>query len=164
MAEGTAYLIPAFPTDEEQQQYIRARYLEFCEEELAAWYVDESLWPVARTWERFEAWLDRQVTPMVFDAAADFFPVLPAPDSPSTSDEGEPVINWPAVEECALALMYLTLHDEVRVWKGHDWEVLDRLHVKGFISSPKGGAKSVTLTAKGLHAAGAAFQRLFTVR
>lgn len=29
------------------------------------------------------------------------------------------------VDEMVLALMYLTLHDYYRAWKGFDWEVLD---------------------------------------
>ena len=32
------------------------------------------------------------------------------------------------IDEVVLALLYLTLHDENRAWKGHDWETLDRLH------------------------------------
>jgi len=29
------------------------------------------------------------------------------------------------IDEVVLALMYLTLHDEVRAWKGFDFRVLD---------------------------------------
>lgn len=32
------------------------------------------------------------------------------------------------VDEMVLALMYLTLHDSYRAWKGFDWETLDRLY------------------------------------
>jgi len=31
------------------------------------------------------------------------------------------------IDEVSLALLYLTLHDSCRAWKGFDWEVLDRL-------------------------------------
>jgi hypothetical protein len=31
------------------------------------------------------------------------------------------------VDKVVLALMYLTLHDTQRVWKGFDWDTLDRL-------------------------------------
>ena len=34
----------------------------------------------------------------------------------------------------------------MRVWKGLDWDVLDRLHEKGYISNPKSKAKSVGLS------------------
>ena len=32
------------------------------------------------------------------------------------------------IDEAALALLRLTLHDERRAWKGFDWAVLDRLY------------------------------------
>jgi hypothetical protein len=39
----------------------------------------------------------------------------------------------------------LGLHYRVRPWEGFDWEVIKRLHEKGFISDPRGKAKSVDL-------------------
>jgi hypothetical protein len=57
------------------------------------------------------------------------------------------------VDEMTLALMYLVLHrDKVthRVWKGFDWEVLDRLHLKGLIGDPKSKAKSVPISEEGV--------------
>lgn len=42
------------------------------------------------------------------------------------------------IDEAALALLRLTLHDGRRAWKGFDWDVLGRLHRKGFISDPVG--------------------------
>ena len=48
-----------------------------------------------------------------------------------------------------LALLYLTLHDNGRAWKGFDWDALDRLHQKGMILNPIGKAKSVVLTEEG---------------
>lgn len=45
------------------------------------------------------------------------------------------------VDEMTLALMYLTLHDSCRAWKGFDWETLDRLYEKGWIDNPKSKAK-----------------------
>ena len=36
-----------------------------------------------------------------------------------------------------------------RAWKGFDWDVLDRLHEKGYISDPKSKAKSVWVTEEG---------------
>ena len=35
------------------------------------------------------------------------------------------------IDEAVLALLLLGRHDEMRVWKGHDWKALDRLHQKG---------------------------------
>lgn len=54
------------------------------------------------------------------------------------------------VDEVVLALMYLTLHEGDRAWKGFDWDVLDRLYEKGWISNPRSKAKSVALTEEGL--------------
>ena len=54
------------------------------------------------------------------------------------------------VDEMVLALLYLTLHDEYRAWKGHDWDALNRLHEKGMIGNPMGRAKSVVLSEAGL--------------
>jgi hypothetical protein len=58
------------------------------------------------------------------------------------------------IDDDVLALLFLTAFrarkDEPwRTWKSHDWEVMDRLCEKGFISDPKSKAKSVTLTDEG---------------
>jgi len=53
-----------------------------------------------------------------------------------------------------LALLYLTISEQhewgARAWKSHDWDALDRLHTKGYISDPKSKAKSVVLNAEGV--------------
>jgi hypothetical protein len=44
------------------------------------------------------------------------------------------------VDEMVLALLYLTMFDNKpgwRAWKSHDWDAMDRLHEKGYISDPK---------------------------
>lgn len=66
-------------------------------------------------------------------------------------------IDTDKIDETVLALLQLTLHDGARVWKGHDWKVLNRLHRKGMIDNPVGKAKSVVLTDQGL----AESERLF---
>jgi hypothetical protein len=53
------------------------------------------------------------------------------------------------VDDAALALLRLGIHDGDRVWKTNDWNVMNRLHKKGFISNPVGKAKSVQLTDEG---------------
>jgi hypothetical protein len=45
-------------------------------------------------------------------------------------------INTDAIDEVSLALLYLTLHDRYRAWKGFDWDVLNRLYERGFIEDP----------------------------
>jgi uncharacterized protein DUF6429 len=54
-------------------------------------------------------------------------------------------IDTDKIDDAALALLYLTLHDRFRAWKGMDWDVLDRLHEKGMITDPVGKVKSVVL-------------------
>ena len=65
------------------------------------------------------------------------------------------------VDEAVLALLYLTLHDGARVWKSVDWDAMNRLHEKGYISNPVGKAKSVVLTEEGLEASERLFTKLF---
>lgn len=59
-------------------------------------------------------------------------------------------VNWDKVDDCALALLYFGLHEDYRTWKGLDWEIMNRLHAKGYISDPVGKAKSVLFTEEGL--------------
>jgi hypothetical protein len=65
------------------------------------------------------------------------------------------------IDDAALALLYLTLHDGYRAWKGMDWDVLGRLHDKGMIDNPVGKVKSVVLTEEGLERAKAVFKEMF---
>jgi len=65
------------------------------------------------------------------------------------------------VDETVLALLYLTIHDGARAWKSFDWEAMNRLHEKGYISNPVGKAKSVILTEKGLKESERLFKKLF---
>jgi hypothetical protein len=69
--------------------------------------------------------------------------------------------NTDRVDEAVLALLYLTLPDGARVWKSFDWEAMNRLHQKGYISDPIGKAKSVVLTEEGLQEAERLFKKLF---
>jgi uncharacterized protein DUF6429 len=61
-------------------------------------------------------------------------------------------IDTEKIDETVLALLYLTLHDGTRAWKGFDWDTLNRLHAKGLITDPVDKAKSVVLTNEGLRA------------
>lgn len=65
------------------------------------------------------------------------------------------------VDDVVLALMQLTLHDEVRAWKGFEFTTLDRLYEKGFIRDPKNKTKSVVLTEGGLAKSKALFEQYF---
>ena len=70
-------------------------------------------------------------------------------------------IDTDKIDEAVLALLYLTLHDGVRAWKGHDWDPLDRLYRKGMIENTVGKAKSVVLTDEGLAESERLFRNLF---
>ena len=65
------------------------------------------------------------------------------------------------IDDAALALLYLTLHDGYRAWKGFDWDVLGRLHEKGMILDPVGKVKSVVFTDEGLARAKKLFAEMF---
>lgn len=68
------------------------------------------------------------------------------------------------VDDAVLALLLLNLHGDKysnRVWKGFDWDAMDRLHQKGYISNPKGKAKSVSITDEGLAESERLFNELF---
>ena len=66
------------------------------------------------------------------------------------------------IDDAVLALLQLVLHDDVRAWKGFDWDTLDRLHAKGLISDPRTNAKSVVLTEEGLRQSERLFNEMFT--
>ena len=54
------------------------------------------------------------------------------------------------IDNAALAILSLTLHDGDRVWKGIDWHITNRLFEKGLIHDPKNKAKSLSLTPEGV--------------
>lgn len=70
-------------------------------------------------------------------------------------------IDTDKIDDAVLALLYLTLHGGYRAWKGHDWDMLDRLHQKGMIEDPVGKAKSVAFTDEGLAESERLFRKLF---
>ncbi len=70
-------------------------------------------------------------------------------------------IDEDKVDRAVLALLWLTLHDGERAWKGHDWDAMDRLHAKGYIHNPVGKAKSVVLTEEGLRELERLFNEMF---
>ena len=68
------------------------------------------------------------------------------------------------IDAAVLALLLLGLHDGHRVWKTFDWDAMNRLYEKGFISDPVGRAKSVVLTEDGQREAQRLFQTMFAKR
>ncbi len=70
-------------------------------------------------------------------------------------------VDWERVDQAALALMLLGVHDGWRSWKGFDWDVLNRLHERGYITNPRSKAKSVVFTAEGIEESQRLFETLF---
>lgn len=68
------------------------------------------------------------------------------------------------IDDAVLALLLLGQHAGDRAWKGFDWDAMDRLYEKGFISNPRGKAKSVMFTEAGLKEAERLFQEMFAKR
>ena len=66
------------------------------------------------------------------------------------------------IDRAVLALLYLGIHDGARAWKGFDWDAMNRLHEKGFITDPRGKAKSVVFTEEGLAEARKLLEELFS--
>ncbi len=65
------------------------------------------------------------------------------------------------IDEAVLALLYLGGNDGARAWKGFDWDALDRLHRQGYITDPRGKAKSVVFTEEGLERTKRLLEELF---
>jgi Domain of unknown function (DUF6429) len=62
--------------------------------------------------------------------------------------------------------MYLSTFSERsvrRAWKSFDWDALDRLHDKGYISNPKSAAKSVAVSANRAKMAESLFKKHFGI-
>lgn len=74
--------------------------------------------------------------------------------------------NKDKVDEITLALLYLVMtkdREGSRAWKGFDWETMDRLHEKGYISNPKSKAKSVAMSDEGARLAEELFKKHFSL-
>ena len=77
--------------------------------------------------------------------------------------------NKNKVDELTLALLFLVAHDRqeglgARVWKGFDWDTMDRLHEKGFITNPATKAKSVVMTEDGYKKSEELFKKHFMIK
>ncbi len=73
-------------------------------------------------------------------------------------------IDHDKIDDTVLALLHLTTFKDgeaFRAWKGHDWDALNRLHEKGFISNPKSKAKSVYLSDEAAERSRELFEKLF---
>ena len=72
--------------------------------------------------------------------------------------------NKDKIDEMVLALIHLTtfkVDNTLRAWKSLDWDTMERLHKKGYISDPKSKAKSVELTDEGVTLSRELFEKYF---
>lgn len=81
-------------------------------------------------------------------------------------DDDHPVrlpstLDHEKLAEAALGLLSLTLHEEGRVWKALDWDLMNLLYHKGWIGDPVSKAKSVVLTEESERLAGEFLQKHF---
>jgi len=68
------------------------------------------------------------------------------------------------VDQTVLALLHLASFQDgpaVRAWKGQDWDVMNRLHERGWIQDPKSKAKSVVMTEEGAQQSMRLFLEMF---
>ncbi len=65
------------------------------------------------------------------------------------------------IDQAVLALLSLGRHEGYRVWKSLDWEVMNRLHEKGYITDPVSKARSVLLTEEGAQESERLLRELF---
>nr|WP_314526362.1 DUF6429 family protein [uncultured Pseudomonas sp.] len=68
------------------------------------------------------------------------------------------------IEDTVLALLAAFSSDDGNTWKGFDFEIMNRLHERGFISNPVNKNKSIWLTAEGLERGRQVASRLFGAR
>jgi hypothetical protein len=76
-------------------------------------------------------------------------------------------IDQEKVEQTVLALLYLTSFKDkfgLRTWKGYDWQVMNVLHAKGYISNPATKAKSVAFTEEGAKKSRELFENIFAMK
>jgi hypothetical protein len=73
-------------------------------------------------------------------------------------------IDYDKIDDCTLALLYLVTSESrygARAWKSFDWDTMNRLHEKGYISNPKSKALSIALSEEGLARAKEMFETFF---
>ena len=66
-----------------------------------------------------------------------------------------------------IARSYLTSFKDkfgLRTWKRYNWQVMNFLHEKGYISNPATKAKSVAFTEEGARKSQELFENLFAVK
>jgi hypothetical protein len=74
-----------------------------------------------------------------------------------------PELHEQRIDDAVLALLYLNFYQCGVVWKGFDWDAMNRLHEQGLISDPVRKAKSVGFSEEGEKRARKIFEQMFAV-
>jgi len=72
-------------------------------------------------------------------------------------------IDTDKIDDTVLALLHLTCFGNGygAAWKGHDWDVLNRLYEKGYIGNPRNKNKSVVFSEEGRAKSESLFREMF---
>lgn len=101
----------------------------------------------------------RDANPLIRQKASSLLDMLKSDPSEESLE-----LDTNKIDDAVLALLFLGLHDGGRAWKGFDWDAMERLHEKGYISDPRGKAKSVLFTKEGLERSERLLDELFARR
>ncbi len=63
----TVYLLPEDSDNGRWERYLKKNFSTIFEQELEAWFTDESVWPQDRSWKVFNEWFDYEMHSIVFD-------------------------------------------------------------------------------------------------
>ena len=73
-------------------------------------------------------------------------------------------IDYDKIDDCTLALLHLVTSQDkygARAWKAFDWETMNRLHEKGYISNPRSKDRSIAMSEEGLSRSRELFEQFF---
>jgi hypothetical protein len=65
--DATAYLLPDYSYDDEQDEILRRYYPAIFEEQLDGWWTEERDWPPTRTFALFTQWFDIEFHSLIVD-------------------------------------------------------------------------------------------------
>jgi hypothetical protein len=65
--DSSAYLLPDYEDDDEQDEVLRRFYVPIFEEQLDGWWTEQRDWPRDRTFAQFTRWFDVEFHSLVID-------------------------------------------------------------------------------------------------
>jgi hypothetical protein len=70
--EGDVYLLPDYETPGQMEGWLKKNFNKIFIHQLNTWYVDETVWPPARTFKMFKEWFQYSTHTMVWDTQDNF--------------------------------------------------------------------------------------------